>query len=471
MKRAVGVLWIPLLFLQLVPVYASITRFSHIVVIIQENRTPDNLFQGLCAKASACGVPPKANQYNIQTGNWLNKDSQSGVTQPAPAELAESTFDPGHDHESFHRMCDLVAGACKMDGGAEEGCSGSCPPNFAFTYVSNASGILNPYLALATQYGWANFMFQTNQGPSYPAHQFLFGATSAPSATDDKEGTFAAENGDGGMNGIGCASNGTKVQLITADGQEQAQNRVFSCFEHGTLSDIVAQAGFSWRYYAPTQNYIWTAPNSINHICDPQNHTCTGSEWVNNVDLHPKDVLTDIAGCKLQNLSWVVPSGQESDHPEMNKGKGPSWVASIVNAIGNSGCVDGPTSYWNDTAILITWDDWGGWYDHVPPKILAYPQGGYQYGFRVPFIFVSAYTPPGFISSYHQDFGTIARFIETNFGIQEGSLGFADARADTNLSKFYDLGRKPRTFDTIPAPLDARYFINDTSPLLPPDND
>ena len=84
---------------------------------------------------------------------------------------------------------------------------------------------------------------------------------------------------------------------------------------------------------------------------------------------------------------------------------------------------------------------------------------------------MSAYTPPEFISSYHQDFGTIARFTETNSGIQEGLLGFADSRADTNRSKFYDLGRKPRTFDTIPAPLDARYFINDTSPLLPPDND
>ena len=71
---------------------------------------------------------------------------------------------------------------------------------------------------------------------------------------------------------------------------------------------------------------------------------------------------------------------------------GPSWVASIVDAVGTSKCKnpDG-SSYWDSTAIIITWDDWGGWYDHEPPRIEPYPQGGYQKGFRVPLIVVSAY--------------------------------------------------------------------------------
>jgi phospholipase C len=155
----------------------------------------------------------------------------------------------------------------------------------------------------------------------------------------------------------------------------------------------------------------------------------------------------------------------------MNNGHGPSWVASIVNAIGNSTCKDGWKSYWDDTAIIIVWDDWGGWYDHVAPKFLAYPQGGYQYGFRVPCIVVSAYTPQGFISNNHQDFGSIARFIEYNFNIPQGILDFADARQGTDMLDFFNMKQAPRPFVTIPAPLDAAYFIHDKSPPLPPDTD
>jgi phospholipase C len=148
-------------------------------------------------------------------------------------------------------------------------------------------------------------------------------------------------------------------------------------------------------------------------------------------------------------------------------------VASIVNAIGNSKCVGqyGKT-YWQTTAILITWDDWGGWYDHEPPTFLKSPEGGYQYGFRVPFIFVSAYRQPGFIGNNRLDFGTIARFIERNFSISPGALTFADARGgSTDLSDYYNLGLLPRTFQTIPALVDANYFMNDRSPLTAPDDD
>ncbi len=464
---------VPLLVLALLPWPACAATFQHIVLIVQENRTPDNMFQGLCTTSSACSTNPSATQYDIQTGNWLNKKAKGGVTQPFPVALANNVWDPGHDHYSWVAMCDLLSnqGHCRMDGAAGEHCRGSCPAFFAYGYIPNTSGVLDPYLALATQYGWANYMFETNQGPSYPAHQFLFGATSAPSLSDDHEGTFAAENGSGSMNDIGCATSGTNVELINADGKENSNT--FPCFEHGTLSDAIEQAGFTWRYYAPTANYIWTAPNSINHICVPVNLQCTGTEWTQNVDLVPSHVLTDIADCRLRNMSWVIPTGQNSDHPVLNNGGGPSWVASIVNAIGTSTCTDGSKTYWDDTAIIIVWDDWGGWYDHEAPQILAYPEGGYQYGFRVPMIVVSAYTPVGYISNNRQDFGSIARFIERNFqGYgNEGELSFADARTATDLWKFFNFNQQARTFVKIPAAHDADYFIHDTSPPLPPDDD
>jgi phospholipase C len=120
---------------------------------------------------------------------------------------------------------------------------------------------------------------------------------------------------------------------------------------------------------------------------------------------------------------------------------------------------------------VITWDDWGGWYDHEKPTILDGVQGDYQYGFRVPLIVVSAYTDAGYVNNHRHDFGTILRFIEHNFGIAEGELGFADRRATTDLGLFFHLDQAPRTFTTIPAPKDANFFIHDPRPPEPPDND
>jgi phospholipase C len=448
----------------------TIPNFTHIVVIVQENRTPDNLFYGLCTSQNLCSTNPTSTQYDIQTSNWLNKAAQGGVTQPFAVPLAGG-YGLSHSHAGFVALCDLnpATNTCRMDGAAGVGCSGACPSNPQFAYVDNSTGTLAPYLTLATEYGWANYFFQTNQGPSFPAHQYLFGATSAPSATDDEEGTFAADNTK--VNGGCVAPPGTTVQLIDAFGIEHRKKRIFPCFEHSTIPDLLAQSGYTWRYYAPSQDSMWTAPDAINHICVPSDQTCTGSLWTANVDLTPSDVLKDVGACNLRNVTWAMPSGQNSDHPKVNDGGGPSWVASIVNAIGNSPCKDGATTYWQDTAIIITWDDWGGFYDHEPPKILAFPQGGYQLGARVPMIVVSAYTARGYIDNKRHDFGSIARFIEHNFGFPEGKLDFADARATTDLESFFRFKRKGRLFHTIPSRYDAKHFLNDKSPPLPPDDD
>jgi phospholipase C len=449
---------------------AQIPAFEHVVVIFQENRTPDNLFQGLCTapfgSASRCSTSPTSAQYNIQTKNWLDKTSSTGVTQPTTVQLANE-YDLSHAHSAFVTQCDknAVTNACNMDGSAGVSCSGTCPPKPQYRYVDNSKGVVTPYLEMATQYGWANYMFQTNQGPSYPAHQFIFGATSAPSAADDAAGIFASENTPGGC----TAPAGATVQLIGPTGENQ---KIYPCFEHSTVADLLA-GPFTWRYYAPSAGSIWTAPNSISHICQSTGPggECVGLDWTTNVDLTPADVLTDIAACRLRSVSWVIPTGANSDHANVNDGGGPSWVSSIVNAIGASSACDNGAGYWRNTAIVIAWDDWGGWYDHEAPTILAQPEGDYQYGFRVPLIFISAYTPPHYINNNRHDFGSVIRFIEHNFGIQEGALNFADARASNDLTGFYNLSSAPRSFVKISAPLSADFFINDKRRPTDPDDD
>jgi phospholipase C len=460
----------------------QISSFKHVVVIVQENRTPDNLFQGLCAAPyGACAVPPTPSApYDIQTSNWVTK---TGTIQPTPVALANS-YDLDHLHRSFNAMCDIVAGnppKCQMDGAAGIACSPrrgtTCPANPQFKFVNNSTGILNPYLTLATQYGWANYMFQTNQGPSFPAHQFIFGGTSAPTGSDDANGIFAAENTTPTIAAAGCPANPTTVvELISPNpvpppyGVENSS--IFPCFEHQTMADLVTD----WMYYAAGKYSPWTAPNAINHICVPRGGRCTG--WGTHVITNPSLVLTALGNCNLHDLTWITPTEPNSDHASVNDGGGPSWVASIVNAIGNSTCTDhvnGKTlTYWQDTAILITWDDWGGWYDHEPPTILGGVQGDYQYGFRVPLIVVSAYTNQGYVDNGRYDFGSVLRFIEQNFanlGLFEGELGFADSRATTDLTPFFDLDQTPRSFTTISAPKGADFFINDPRPPKPPDND
>jgi len=467
------------------PASAQITAFQHIILVIQENRTPDNLFQGLCPKTnpSACSTQPGPQQYNIQTTGWLDKTSPTKTTNPKAVQFGLD-YDLNHTHAAFVSMCDLnSSGACAMDGAAYVGClpTTPCPTRAAFGYVDNSAGVLNPYLDLVKAYGWANYMFQTNQGPSFPAHQFLFGATSAPWADADHKGIFAAENTPNSI--VGCAAPpATTVWLINPQGVEFRQ--IFPCFERPTLADLLEARGVSWRYYGSsgtagelldsTANGIWMAPNSIKHICKAVGRKCTGTEWTSNVEFNPSAVLSDISNCNLRGVSWVIPDSFNSDHmSHVRNTGGPSWVAAIVNAVGTSKCknpADG-SSYWESTAIIVTWDDWGGWYDHEPPRIEAYPQGGYQMGFRVPLIVVSAYTPAGYIHNGREDFGSVIRFVERNFEIMEGALAFADARGEGDLTEFFSLGNPPRKFQPIKAPLSAKYFLSAKPSGLPVDDD
>jgi phospholipase C len=462
------------------PASAQIASVQHVIVVVQENRTPDNLFQGLCTAPTACSTQPGPGQYNIQTSAWLDKTSPTRTTPPHAVPLGVG-YDLSHVQAAFRTMCDRKSGACAMDGAANVVCTNygeACPAKAAFGYVDNSTGSVQPYLNLATAYGWGNYFFQTNQGASYTAHQYLFGATSAPSANDDHAGNFVS---DSGTSPVGCAAAATaSVPVVNAQGV--VYTNVYPCFERQTLSDLLEAAGVSWRYYGVSPdtwpdagpNGIWTAPNSIKHICNAAGSRCAGAEWTSHMKFTPSQVLSDIStNCNLAGVSWVTPDAADSDHARIvNNTGGPSWVASIVNAIGTSPCKnpDG-SSYWGSTAIIVTWDDWGGWYDHVAPTIETSPQGGYQMGFRVPLIVVSAYTPAGFISNTPEDFGSVIRFVERNFGRTEGALTFADARSTGDLTEFFSLGQRPRPFQAIEAPLSARDFLTRQPSDLPVDDD
>jgi phospholipase C len=411
--------------------------FQHVVVVFQENRTPDNLFHGL----------PGADIAN----SGINS---TGQTIPLTPTSLVTNFDLGHAHAGFVKMDD----GGKMDGADKIGiaCLPSatgCPPaNAQFQYVNPSE--VEPYFQMAEQYTFGDRMFQTNQGPSFPAHQFIISGTSADTATSD---LFAAENPVVPPNaartgeGAGCnAPVGTLVNMIDPSGAESSKK--YPCFEHPTLTDLLDVQAVDWRYYAPSAAglSIWVGPDAIQHIR-------FGGDW-NKVILNQTEVLTDITNNQLAQVSWVIPTGQASDHAASNDGSGPSWVASVVNALGNS-------PYWSNTAIIITWDDWGGWYDHVPPPSIS---NSYEYGFRVPLIVVSPFAKRAYVSHVTHDFGSILKFIEEVFKLP--SLDYADAPAD-DLSDCFDLTQLPVVFKPIAAKLSAQHFLNDKRVPLAPDDD
>jgi phospholipase C len=439
---------------------------THVVVIFQENRTPDNLFQDPVLIANGADI--------AQSG----LDS-TGQTVPLAEASLQVDYDPDHVHHSFVSMCDLqVDGVCKMDGAnlINVSClpdSTDCPaPNLNYGYVNPSD--VQPYFQLAEQYTFADRMFQTNQGPSFPAHQFILSGTSAPSTGTN---LLVSENPNASSAGCDAVSDAT-VKLIDPTGDENSNAPIYPCFEHPTLTDLLEGEGINWKYYSPaTANglsgypAIWNAPEAIEHICGPNepppNGTvCQGADWNTHEVLNQVQVLTDISSEQLAAVTWVIPEGQASDHPANIPGnEGPSWVSTIVNAIGAS-------PYWGSTAIFITWDDWGGWYDHVPPPQVLIDCAvfgcGYIYGFRVPLIVVSPYAKAAYISHQQHDFGSILKFVEQNFGLP--SLDYADAAAD-NLSDCFNYSQTPISFQAIDAPLEADYFINDTRVPSPPDND
>ena len=436
---------------------AAVSPIQHIVIIFQENRTPDNLFQdpvliAYGADLQNYGINSKGTKITLSKINL-------GTSGTNP-----DNYDLDHAHKAFVDMYDngKMDGADKISFGCQKGVTGCPPPNPQFQYVDPAD--IQPYFQMAEQYTFADRMFQTNQGPSFPAHQFIISGTASPTASSN---LFAAENpAHGGT--AGCIAPAAEtVAMIDPAGSESSV--MYPCFEHQTLTDLLDAANITWRYYTPSAGSIWTAPDAIQHMCGPNatppNATqCVGPAWTG---ADPKvvlkqtesnaQILSDIANNRLAQVSWVIPTGQDSDHPSTNNGCGPSWVALLVNAIGNS-------SYWSNTAIIVTWDDWGGWYDHVAPPIL----NSYEYGFRVPLIVISPYAKPAYISKVTHDFGSILKFAESTLALP--SLGYADAAAD-DLSDIFNFAQTPIVFQTIAPPPNNAQCLADTSVPTDPDDD
>ncbi len=408
-------------------------KISHVVIIMQENRSFDNLFQGF----------PGADTQSFGYATDGKKIALKPIGLGA-------NWDVGHNSVSYYAACDgqgsLPGTNCKMDGFNRESvtCGGSgeppCPnPNPQYGYVPQSE--TKPYFSIAQQYVLADRMFPSDfDASSFVSHQYII-AAQANSTINYPATTW------------GC-DGGPKDTVGTVTQDRSYGGRIQACFEYRTLGDELDSAGISWAYYTSSledgSGNLWNAYQAIKHIR-------YGPDWNNNVISPQTRFFQDVKNGKLPAVSWVMPTCPNSDHADCGATHGPHWVASLVNAVGNS-------KYWQSTAIFIMWDEYGGWYDHVAPPFADYD----GLGIRVPLLVVSAYAKKSYVSHVQYEHGSLLKFVEDRFGLPR--LSAADARATSPAGDCFDFSKPPRQFVPIPARLDAAYFQREPVDHRPPDN-
>jgi phospholipase C len=368
----------------------------HIVIVVQENRSFDNLF------------------HAYPGADWASSGPLAGGGTVAlqPISLA-GNYDLGHLHQNA--LQDVDGG--KMDGFSREpiyaGALATPPPYAMFSYVVQSD--VQRYWAMSRAGVLADRFFGVLDA-SFVAHQFLI-AGQADHAID----------GPGGRP-WGCdAGPGLLVTIVNDAGRPVGS--VPPCFDYPTLGDELNAKQVPWNYYAPASNqlaYIWSAYDAIRDIR-------MTDQWGLRVKSPETSFLTDVAAGNLAPVTWIVPSLGNSDHPGSGSTSGPQWVASIVDAVGAS-------AFWKDAVVLVLWDDWGGFYDHVAPP------AGDQFGpgIRVPLIVVSPFALRGKVAHATYSFGTVLRLVEDTFGLPR--LTDVDRTAASFNSDVFSFRQPPRAY-------------------------
>lgn len=405
-------------------------KITHVVFIVQENRSFDNLFQGY----------PGAN--TVPSG----KDSKGDTIVLQPVSLA-TQYIIDHSHTAMFSACDAPKGYlpgthCRMDGFDLENSFGG-PPHPQYVYVPHSDS--KPYFDMAHEWVLSDNTFQSHLDESFVAHQYII-AAQAHHSVDLPSLKW------------GCGGGKYDVIQILSPNRTVGTKEQKPCFNYTTLGDELDAAGLSWRFYtskfqSPSsgEGSYWSGYQAVRHIYN-------GPDWLKDVKTPQKQFITDVEHGTLENFTWITPVCYNSDHVNCGGGYGPSWVSSLVNAVGES-------KFWNSTAIFVIWDDWGGLYDHVPPPYMDYD----GLGFRVPLLVISPYAKKNYVSHVQYETASVLTFAEDLFGLPR--LAAADSRATSPAADCFNFNQKPRAFVPIQSPKNQNFFLHQKPDLRPPDDE
>jgi phospholipase C len=370
------------------------SKIEHVVIIVKQNHSFDNYF-GTFPGADGVSAGP------ISTGQTI-------------------IFPHGSDS--------VVAAVTNYRGGTLSATNGGKMDRFDIIPGGNINGEYNAfgqllqsdlpnYWSYASNFVLADRMFSSQVAAGF-ANQLVYIAGSAGGVIDNPVNTSP-----GLPPKWGCDSDpGGLVPVMDSRG---VVTNVFPCFDFTTMADRLMDAGLTWRFYGPLPGQIgseWSAFDSISHI---RNSTL----WNNVISVD--QFVTDAAAGNLPTVTWLI-TGRGSEHPKGSSCVGENWTVQQVNAI-----MQGPL--WNSTAIFITWDDPGGFFDHVAPPPGPEP---FSLGARVPLLIISPYAKAGYVSHTQYDMTSTLKFIETVFNVPP--LTNRDAMANDMLDNF-DFTQAPRS--------------------------
>jgi phospholipase C len=299
-----------------------------------------------------------------------------------------------------------------------------------WAYSQFGASDIPTYWQMAKEYVLCDNVFASVGGPSYPNH-FFFVAGQSGGVLDNPENIETRIEDDGRrFKSWGCDAVGENVFVLVKDDKGNLTKHD-TCFDFETVPQQLERAGVSWAYYSasPHQSgYFWNALNGIDGVF----HTDLWREET----IRPIDrIVRDIRADALPSVTWATPRFELSDHPPQSTCYTQNWVADIVNAL-----IESDT--WEQTAVFLTWDEWGGLYDHVPPPDVD----DLGLGFRVPMLVLSPYAKRGYVDDAEGEFSSPLKFIEDNW-----ELPYLSDRIERthNFEHVFDFDRNPRR-DTPP---------------------
>jgi phospholipase C len=379
------------------------TPIRHVIVIVKENHTFDNYF----------GTFPGAEgttMCHLQGGDI-----------PCPHAPDRTSRDLCHAHSCA--LTDWNLGA--MNGW--EKVSGSDQNGDHLAWAQYHESDIPNYWAYARTYTLADHFFAGELGPSFPGHLFTIAAQAG----------WALGNPPTDVNHPywGCDENaGDRIDVL--DNGSCVVKQVFPCFKIPSIPDILPQ-GLTWRFYGTDfvlWKDIWSMFNAVDSVRN-------GPDWKTHV-VNVSEFGKDVQAGTLPNMVWLVDQDLADEHPNVGGVcAGENWTVGFVNQIMNS-------PYWNDTAILFTMDDFGGWYDHVPPprQYGCDDKTPYGLGFRLPLIIMSPYAKPGFVFKEVSEHASIAHFVEKVFAARKPLSDYDPAAQDgqaNDLLGAFDFTQKP----------------------------
>ncbi|HEX9822968.1 MAG TPA: alkaline phosphatase family protein [Actinomycetota bacterium] len=290
------------------------------------------------------------------------------------------------------------------------------------------------YYHWAREFVLCDNLFASVAGPSHPNHLAFIAGTGA-GAIDNPENIAVGQVDGEQVKSWGIDAYGEGVFVLVED-ERGNLTKHSTRFDIPTVGEQLTDLGVDWVSYAPEPSqagYIWNSYTAIPNVFETELYQAH-SAFVD-------DLFTDIRAGALPPVTWVVPRFQLSDHPPFSTCFAHNWVTGIVNGIMKS-------PMWKETAIFITWDEWGGFYDHVPPPV----KGKRELGFRVPMLVISPYAKRGYVDDVEGEFTSPLKFISDNWGLDYLTPEIAETH---NFEQAFDFTQSPRPPDPRPLKRDC----------------